>query len=348
MVSRRALVGGAVVVGAASALSACLPGQSTPSSSPSSSDPSVSEVLPTGKQFTISRDSAQATITEVGATLRTYTVDGLDVLDPFAETQMSDSHGQILIPFPNRIAKASYQFAGTQEVLPINQPSDDAAIHGLVRWLPWRPLEQSAESIVMVNDLFPSPGYPFALRSQATFTLTSTGLEVEYHVTNIGIAKLPLGIGTHPYFTVGTANIDTATLTIPAKTMLVTNSNGIPTGRQPVNGTEFDFREPKPIGKTVLDTAYTDLIRDPDGVFRVTLEGPDGKRKVEVELGASDNFVQVYSSDTLPDPDTYRASLAIEPMTCPANAFNSKDGLIVLQPGESHDSQWSVRPTIRA
>ncbi len=301
-------------------------------------------VLPTGEQHKIRRGTHEAVITEVGATLREYTVGDNNVIDPFRAGEMSDSHGQTLIPWPNRIAGATYEFDNNSYLLPVNQPSDDAAIHGLVRFLPWDVVKASDDEITLANTLWPTPGYPFALYSQAAFTLTGTGLSVAYKVTNIGSGSLPVGVGTHPYFTVGTPTVDEALLTVPAETMLLTDDNGIPTGTAPVAGTKFDFRSPRPIGETVLDIAYTDLIPGSDGKVRVTLAAPDGSRVVNVQLDTADGYTQIYSSDTLPDPATHRKSLAIEPMTCPANAFNSGEGLVVLKPGKSFASGWEVLP----
>jgi aldose 1-epimerase len=49
-----------------------------------------------------------------------------------------------------------------------------------------------------------------------------------------------------------------------------------------------------------------------------------------------------YSGDTLPEPERRRRGLAVEPMTCPANAFQSGEGLIVLAPGESCRQRWGL------
>lgn len=301
----------------------------------------MSQPLPTGEQHTICRGLQKAVVTEVGATLREYSVDGVDVLDPFPQHEISDSHGQTLIPWPNRVAGSAYGFRNNWYTLPMNQPGDDAAIHGLVRFRPWKVEDRGEDYLVMVHTLWPSPGYPFTLHSQVEFRLTDEGLSVAYEVRNVGAESLPVGIGTHPYFTIGT-KIDGAELTVPAETMLITNGQGIPTGRTSVEGTPFDFREPRMIGGTVLDTPYTDLARDENGKAQITLALPDRSRVVHVRLGPECRFVQIYSGDTLPNPHTRRKSLAIEPMTCPANAFNSGDGLVVLEPGEHLSSSWEA------
>jgi len=37
-----------------------------------------------------------------------------------------------------------------------------------------------------------------------------------------------------------------------------------------------------------------------------------------------------------------RTALAVEPMTCPPDAFITGQDLVVLQPGESHTTSFSV------
>ena len=50
----------------------------------------------------------------------------------------------------------------------------------------------------------------------------------------------------------------------------------------------------------------------------------------------------VFTGDGLPDVN--RRSLAVEPMTCAPNAFNTGGGLIELEPGETHAGTWGISP----
>jgi aldose 1-epimerase len=45
-----------------------------------------------------------------------------------------------------------------------------------------------------------------------------------------------------------------------------------------------------------------------------------------------------------PLPDVSRRSLAVEPMTCPPNAFRSGEALVRLEPGASFTSSWGISP----
>ena len=52
-------------------------------------------------------------------------------------------------------------------------------------------------------------------------------------------------------------------------------------------------------------------------------------------------WVQVFTGDTLPAA-ARRRGLAVEPVTCPPDAFNSGVGLLRLEPGQSHTATWGL------
>lgn len=297
---------------------------------------------PTGEQFEIAHGDQGAVVTEVGATLRSFSVAGLELLDTFGMDEMSNaSRGQVLLPFPNRVDGGLYEFEGEEQQLPLNEPATNNAFHGLTRWLDWTPLRRTASSVALCQRLYPQDGYPFLLALQIEYALSDPGLTVTTTATNVGDASLPFGAGYHPYLTVGTPTIDAATLRLPARTALETNDRLIPTGRKSVDGTDFDFREGREIGATQLDTCFTDVIPDADGFTRAVLSHPNGSPRITVGMDPSHGFVQVYTGDTLPEEDR-RRGIAVEPMTCAPNAFNSGAGLRVLAPGESFTSVWGM------
>ena len=113
-------------------------------------------------------------------------------------------------------------------------------------------------------------------------------------------------------------------------------------GVQQVEGTDFDFRQPSAIGKTVLDHCFTDLARDTDGHAAVRLSDPGG-RSVTLWVDESYGYVMVFSGDPL--SDVARRSLAVEPMTCPPNAFRTGDDVIRLEPGDSTTGAWGIVAT---
>jgi aldose 1-epimerase len=297
---------------------------------------------PSGEQFAIARGGQRAVIVEVGGGVRCYDVDGRPVLDPYAEHAMSDGgHGAPLIPWPNRLADGRYSFDGRDQQLPLTEPKLGNAIHGLVRWTPWRRLEHEPERVSVGTRIYPQTGYPFALDVRIEYSLDEAGLLVRTSATNFGEQACPFGSGQHPYLSPGTGTVDDCVLQFEAATQLVTDERQLPVGREPVGGGAFDFASGRPIGALEIDTAFTDLARDESGRATVSLTGADG---ATVELWADSSYpvIQLYTGDTLA-PERRRLGLAAEPMTCPPNAFRSGDGLIRLEPGETVASEWGVR-----
>jgi galactose mutarotase-like enzyme len=292
---------------------------------------------PSGDQFWLEAGDQEAAVVEVGGGLRTYTVAGLDVLDGYGVGEMADGgRGQVLIPWPNRVAFGRYTFAGRDLQLALTEPSRQNANHGLVRWANWTATVQETDRVVMELVLHPQPGYPFALGLAVEYRLGAGGLSVETTATNLGAGPCPYGAGAHPYLTVGTELADDAVLLVPASTRLEVDERGIPTGASPVEGTPYDFRTAGPIGDLVLDTAYTDLTGN-----EAVLAAPDGGRRVTLWWDESYRWLMVFTGDTLA-PGRRRRGVAVEPMTCAPNAFVSGDGLRVLEPEESLTTVWGI------
>ena len=55
--------------------------------------------------------------------------------------------------------------------------------------------------------------------------------------------------------------------------------------------------------------------------------------------GKAYGYIQVFTGDL---PDVARRGLAVEPMTCPPQAFRTGEGLIRLEPGERIEARWGI------
>jgi len=304
----------------------------------------MAAIPPSGRQYVISHGTRRAVITEVGGGLRTYTVDGEDVIDGYAEDEMcSAARGAPLLPWPNRLQDGRYEFADVTHQTPLTEPDRRNAIHGLTRWLSWKARDQGADRVVMELLLHPQEGYPFTLSLAIDYRLSERGLAVQTTATNAGSQPLPYGAGHHPYLTVGTERLDDARLRIPALMYLEVDDRQIPTGRAlPVQGSAVDFLELRRIGPAKLDTAFASLISDADGLTRVELQAPGGQPRLTLWMDKSYRFLMAFTGDAIPQPDRRRRSVALEPMTCAPNAFRSGDGLIVLGSGQSTTSAWGI------
>jgi aldose 1-epimerase len=249
----------------------------------------------------------------------------------------------VLVPWPNRLEDGSYEFDGRNHQLALTEPEHSNAIHGLVRWASWRIGEREAHRVVMEHVIHPQPGYPFTLFLGIEYALSKGGLSVRTTARNLGPDACPYGCGQHPYLTLGTPTVDTIELRAPSRRVLTSDERDLPTGSEPVDGTEYDFRVARAIGATKLDNAFTDLARDEDGRARVAIRDPDGGAEVTLWVDESYGYLMLFTGDTRPDVN--RRSLAVEPMTCPPNAFRNGDSLIRLEPNDSTTAAWGITPS---
>jgi aldose 1-epimerase len=309
---------------------------------------SASPISPTGEQWVIAHGHQEAVVTEIGATLRSYTFGGNDVVDGFGPSEWSHAgRGQVLAPWPNRLGDGKYEWQGVHAQAALDEPALGNAIHGLVRWLPWR-LEANAQNVVVLGcTIRPTPGYPFSVELRTEYRLRRDGLVVTTQATGAGDVAAPFGIGFHPYLRTGAEDgelIDGALLVLPARRWLLLDERQLPTGEdQSVAGTELDFTAGRVIGPTKLDTAFTDLRRGADGIARAGLEDPVTGRGVEMWVDDRFRYLMCFTGDTV-EPERRRRAVAVEPMTCPPDAFRSGRDLIVLEPGESWEGTWGLHP----
>ena len=299
---------------------------------------------PSGHQFHLNHGEQAVVVTEVGAGLRSYLAGTRPVIDGYPEAQScTGARGHSLIPWPNRIKAGKYGWDGIEYQLDLTEPAFNGAIHGLTRWASWQLLEHDGAHASFGYVLYACPGWPWVLECRIDYSLDDTGLTVRTTATNIGAGDCPYGTGAHPYLSVGTPTIDTAHARIPGSLYLPVDAVGIPTGREPVDGTRYDLRTEELLGGRKIDVAYTDLDRGPDGRARVRLSAPGGPA---VALWADEKYpyLEVFTGDSLPQPGRRRTGLGVEPMTCAPNAFNSGEGLLTLEPGQEHSASWGIEP----
>jgi aldose 1-epimerase len=273
---------------------------------------SVGSVIhPSGEQYEIAHGGQRAVIVEVGGGLRRYAVGDRDVLDGYGVDEMCHSaRGQVLAPWPNRIEEGAYEFDGQKLQLPLTEPEARNAIHGLVRFMPWRAVEHHADRVLLELLLHPQPGFPFTLLLRIEYRLGDAGLQVRTTAENVGATACPFGLGHHPYLAAPTGKVDDVTYQLPG-------------------------REPQRVGEATLDDTFGDLERDADGVARVRVDD------TTVWLDAAYRYVLLFTGDL---PDVGRRSLAVEPMTCPRNAFRTGEALLRLEPGDRFEGRWGIAP----
>jgi len=136
--------------------------------------------------------------------------------------------------------------------------------------------------------------------------------------------------------------VDDLHVTLPAHSHVLVDARLLPMGEAKVAGGPLDFTEGQRIGDAQLDTAFGDVRHDDDGLMRARLSTGDGSRVREVWAGANFGWLQVYTGDTL-HGERLRRSVAIEPMTCPPDAFRSGRDVATIEPGDTWRGSWGIR-----
>lgn len=306
-----------------------------------------------GHEYTISSGDYAAVVTACAGALRKLTYRGRDLVVPFPEGgPIPDYRGIIAAPWPNRIADGRYKFDGREHQAAVNEPERGCALHGLAFQRDWQLVAAGDDSVTLGLELPPQEGYPFALRLEATYTLDGGGapeqggLTWEVRASNEGDGDAPYGVCPHPYLVAGRSRLDDWELEVPAGTFLeVTPDRLLPLGERPVEGHAFDFRRPRRIGGTEIDHAFTGIAfhggAGLSATARVIVRDPEHRTGVGIAWDRTCPWLQIHTADKKP-PLPNRLGLAVEPMTCPPDAFNSGSDLIRLAPGTTHSARWRI------
>ncbi|WP_424805475.1 aldose 1-epimerase family protein [Rhodococcus sp. 27YEA15] len=258
------------------------------------------------------------------------------------------SAGLVLAPWPNRIRDGRFFFDGIEHQLEITEPAFGNASHGFVRRRNWDLVEHTYERVELSVDVGLHKGWPYPLQLTTRYAVDDAGLTVTHTATNNGGIPAPFGLGMHTFVRAGDFPLDECALHLAAGTRLdIDPERMLPSGSsRTVEGTEFDFRTPRLLAGVQLDTPYSALAVDVDGTGRTQHEllAPDG---TGTALWTSREFawIQAFVADPANGkgyPDRGRA-LALEPMTCPPDAFNSGIDVLVLDPGRTWSASWGIR-----
>lgn len=280
-----------------------------------------------------------ARISPIGACLDHMLVHGAELIQQFPEgTPRPFSAGALLAPWPNRIRDGRWTQQGQTHELAITEPARNNAIHGLVTGRLFEVSDQSETSVTLEYAIDPTPGYPFSLRLTVRYELNNQGIECSMSLLNRSYASAPVALGAHPYITLGETPIRSLTISAPVVSHLITDTQMIPVAEEGIAGSNVDISSPISLKNLELDTGF----RLGGAVPHVTtIESPAGKT-VTVWQSEEFGWLQVFVTDEFPGPTGPTSALAIEPMTAPADAFNSGTDLKWLDPGESWGGRWGI------
>lgn len=294
-----------------------------------------------GEQFILAASDSTVVIASLAASLRRYTKNGVEVTETYPDDRIPPGGAGILLaPWANRVDRGRWTLNGREQQLDITEPSKGNASHGLLRNTGYQAIETSEDRVVLQAEIFPQHGYPFHLTHTAAYTLTDRQLTVRQSLTNHSQDAAPFGLGAHPYLKISGVPTEDLVLTVNAEMMLENDERAIPVRSIPVEGA-LDLRAGRRIGDLTVDTAYSGLAVI-DGRVEHTLAAPDGR---SVTLWADESFGYAHVFVSRIYPGAPRA-VAVEPMTAPANAFNSGQGLRWLESGSTFSAEWGITPAL--
>jgi aldose 1-epimerase len=233
-----------------------------------------------------------------------------------------------MLPWPNRLAGASFRFRGRRYRLPANDPPN--ALHGLAFARPWEVVERDGSSCTLRIEQ--SEVAPFSFRGTHRIEVEDAGVTLRLTLEALGRRAFPAGVGWHPWFRRRLGENADVAVEVPAARRYEL-AEQIPTGRLlPVEGA-YDLR-----GCPELED------RRLDDCFRLG-RGPMRMRwgDVELEMASSANVrhAVVY---------TPARAVCMEPQTCAIDAFNLEArgiaaGVQVVGPGHPLTAwtRWSWR-----
>lgn len=294
-----------------------------------------------GTNYTLTAGSSTVVVASLAAALRSYEQDGVALTETWGEDAIpAGGAGILLAPWPNRIADARWMLEGREQRLDVTEPALGNASHGLLRNTGYRPVHTAESEVVLEAEVFPQHGYPFHLLHRASYRLTEEQLTVTQELSNLSTAAAPFALGAHPYLKISDVPTEDLVLTVLADEVFETNEKSIPTGKVAVSG-QTDLRQGQRIGDIEFDAPFTGL-PSTSARHEHVVAAPDG-RSVTLWADPAFAYVHVYISTSYPGVPK---AVAVEPMTAPANAFNSGEGLRWLEAGETFSAQWGIRPAL--
>jgi aldose 1-epimerase len=246
-----------------------------------------------------------------------------------------------MAPWSGRIADGIWiDESGVERSLAINEPARNNALHGSVYDKAFEVKRATASSVELVIDIAANDGYPHALRLAVSYELEEGELFASFAVKNLSGEKAPFSIGFHPYISTAWAD-SPLQLQVSAESVLELNGNMIATGTAKVSDSGKDLRNGKALNELKLDDDFTDL-GFVHGIATTRLLTASGSG---LEVWQEDVFKHtvIYTPEQFPTAAGSISAIAIEPCSSAVNAFNSKQDLLVLSPGETRSGSWGIR-----
>ena len=205
-------------------------------------------------------------------------------------------------------------------------------------------MDHTYERVELSVDVGLHKGWPYPLQLTVAYEVGADGLTVTHTATNKGATSSPFGLGMHTFIRAGDFPLDECALHLAAGTRLpIDPARMLPNAySQAVAGTDYDFRTPRLLAGGAVGHSVQRIGRRRRQWSHATRAAGSGWNGHCPVTNREFPWIQAFVADPANDkgyPDRGRA-LALEPMTCPPDAFNSGIDLLVLHPGQTWTGSW--------
>ncbi len=322
---------------------------------------------------TLAKGDTKVSICEYGARITDINYKGVQTICGFdkLEGYLADTeyHGSTVGRYANRIKDGIFELNGKQYVLAKNEKGI-THLHGgnigysarvwTLKAITETDNEASATFTLVSED--GEEGFPGKLDIAVTFTLTcDNALTLSYAVTTD--ADTIVAMTNHAYFCLSGCgeSIMNNTLKIDSDKFVAVDDILIPIGLQDVEGTAFDFRNTRVIGKDIDDQNDIQLVRGGgydhcwvlnhsiEGAPVATLYSPD--TKINVDVYTTTDGIQIYAGNFMNEDNPFYGKYTQIPrhavcMECCArpDSPNQKDfPSVVLKAGETYTQKTTYK-----
>ncbi len=275
-------------------------------------------------------------------------------------------YGVVAGRYANRIGGARFLLDGTKYRLPANSGPNN--LHSGPRGFDLQDWKVAARDAHSVTFALRSPhldnGFPGNLHVEARYAILEDGLAISFRATTDHATVVNLT--NHAYFNLAGessgATILDHVLQIPASQITPVDTTMIPTGEfRPVEGTPFDFRTPKPVGRDIeaadpqlkLGRGYDHnfvLVGAAGTIRRIATLFDAGSGRV-MDLHSTEPGVQLYTGNHLANgaPGTgggsypARGGLCLEPQKFPDSPNKPSFPSARLDPGQQYRHDMALR-----
>lgn len=213
----------------------------------------------------------------------------------------------LMAPFANRLADGAFSFDDKAIQLPLNEPANHNAIHGLSRMVEGQVITQTPDTLSSLHPVRDEASdYHYDLIQ--TLRISSDGVDFGLEIIHRGAKSRPYGIGFHPWF----IRTPKTRLSFAAETFFHRDARGLVTYAAPLQGM-WNFSAPVTLSQLPwFDAHYANWDN-----HKALLERPEDNLSIQVAASGALKNLHIYVPDT-------RDIVCIEPVSHVPDVHNKR------------------------